>query len=261
MPVMSSAAIANIISRLGEDPFVSDLISLLKEVVSFDSSLIMAYPGEGQLRIVHDDLMSRDRKVFNTKYREGLWAMSPLYLRACSGFRGPFHIRDMAPKSFKQSNFYKHYWSKSGTIDQFAYISQLPGGTPLVLSLERSAALRAYNNNEIRRLKSCSEVIVALMEKHWQEGLNSIVSSKHLLQIGPETLLDRFSTPHLTPREKEVLELLLKGLSNKLIGRELGISHETVKVYCKNLYAKTGVAGRPEIYAKVVESLYRGGKD
>jgi len=50
----------------------------------------------------------------------------------------------------------------------------------------------------------------------------------------------------LTSREREVLELLGQGLSNKLIARELHISEHTVKFHVSSLYAKLGVNNRAE---------------
>ena len=49
-----------------------------------------------------------------------------------------------------------------------------------------------------------------------------------------------------TAREGEVLGLLARGLSNKQIARELGISEHTVKFHISSLYAKLGVANRAE---------------
>jgi two-component system response regulator FixJ len=43
----------------------------------------------------------------------------------------------------------------------------------------------------------------------------------------------------LSPREREVLEGLVAGNSNKLIARNLGISPRTVEVYRANLMTKT----------------------
>lgn len=50
----------------------------------------------------------------------------------------------------------------------------------------------------------------------------------------------------LTKREKEVLELLAKGQSNKMIARNLDISDGTVKVHVKRLLSKIGVRSRTE---------------
>lgn len=54
----------------------------------------------------------------------------------------------------------------------------------------------------------------------------------------------------LTNREREVLELLAQGLSNKLIAQRLHISEHTVKFHISSLYAKLGVSGRAEAVSR-----------
>lgn len=54
----------------------------------------------------------------------------------------------------------------------------------------------------------------------------------------------RSSSDLLTTKEYEVLQLLQRGLSNKLIARDLGISSETVKWHLKNLFLKLSAGTR-----------------
>lgn len=50
----------------------------------------------------------------------------------------------------------------------------------------------------------------------------------------------------LTNREYEILHLIAKGMSNKVIARELNISDGTVKVHVKHLLKKLGLRSRVE---------------
>lgn len=50
----------------------------------------------------------------------------------------------------------------------------------------------------------------------------------------------------LTPREHEVLRLLARGLSNRLIARELALSEKTVKAHVSAILGKLGVADRTQ---------------
>ena len=56
----------------------------------------------------------------------------------------------------------------------------------------------------------------------------------------------------LSPREREVLELLARGDAYKQIAEKLGVSLETVRMNVKNLYTKLHVHSRGEAVAKLM---------
>lgn len=62
----------------------------------------------------------------------------------------------------------------------------------------------------------------------------------------------------LTAREVEILECIAKGMSNKVIARELDISDGTVKVHVKHLLKKLGLRSRVEAAVWMVN--YQGNK-
>ena len=51
----------------------------------------------------------------------------------------------------------------------------------------------------------------------------------------------------LTDREREVLELLLRGYTYKLVAKDLFISESTVKTHVQSVYAKLGVHSKTEL--------------
>ena len=66
------------------------------------------------------------------------------------------------------------------------------------------------------------------------------------------------STPHMTRREQQVIELLCQGLANKAIARRLGISDSTVKVHLHHMYLKFGVDNRLALAMKKGRELPPG---
>jgi DNA-binding CsgD family transcriptional regulator len=55
---------------------------------------------------------------------------------------------------------------------------------------------------------------------------------------------------NLSPREREVFDLLLEGISQKEIAHKLKISHSTLDFHRTNLYKKLGVHNIKELFAK-----------
>jgi DNA-binding NarL/FixJ family response regulator len=75
------------------------------------------------------------------------------------------------------------------------------------------------------------------------DGRCSIDASAARLLAAPAP---RGAAGGLTAREREVLSRVALGMTNKVIAKELGISHGTVRVYLSEILAKLGAANRTE---------------
>ena len=104
-------------------------------------------------------------------------------------------------------------------------------------------ALRAGAAGYLLKNAEPQEVARAVRAAHAGEALLDPVVAARLVEAlaGGEEPLDR-----LTPREREVLELIGRGFPNKLIARELGVSEKTVKTHVGNVLAKLGVTDRTQ---------------
>lgn len=105
---------------------------------------------------------------------------------------------------------------------------------PAVIEAARAAGARAYLSKETspRELARMLHNILAAPERDWL----------------PEVAL-----PELTPRESQALTLMARGLSNKAIASELGISPDTVKDYLENVYRKLDVRDRVSAVRRAAE--------
>jgi two-component system nitrate/nitrite response regulator NarL len=74
-----------------------------------------------------------------------------------------------------------------------------------------------------------------------------------LLQGGAEANEKSDALKQLTAREKEILDYLAQGLSNKAIARALDISHDTVKLHVRHILAKLNMTSRVEAAVFAIE--------
>jgi two-component system nitrate/nitrite response regulator NarL len=74
-----------------------------------------------------------------------------------------------------------------------------------------------------------------------------------LLQHGQQREQREDALKQLTSRERQILAHVSRGLSNKAIARELGISHDTVKLHVRHILSKLNLASRVEAAVFAIE--------
>lgn len=73
-----------------------------------------------------------------------------------------------------------------------------------------------------------------------------------ILQDGPQKE-QRSSLQQLTERERQILDHVARGMSNKAIAKALAISHDTVKLHVRHILAKLNMVSRVEAAVFAVE--------
>ncbi len=119
------------------------------------------------------------------------------------------------------------------------------------------ALLQAGADGYVLKTASGDELVQAVRTVYQgQSALSPEIATKVVRQAvtgKPATAADQVEP--LTPRELDVLRLAAKGLTNKAIGHQLGISHRTVQGHLASIYGKLGVSSRTEA---VTEAIRRG---
>jgi len=145
---------------------------------------------------------------------------------------------------------------------------RLPGmsGVEIIMAIRkdfpeaRFIVITTYGTDEdIYRAMQAGAKTYLIKDTSDQEVLNMIravdAGSAHLPSKVAGLLAERMQRKELTPREMEVLKLLVKGRSNKEIGDLLGVSEAAVKFRLKGLFLKLGVQDRTEA---VISALRHG---
>ncbi len=130
------------------------------------------------------------------------------------------------------------YLMKDSRVDQLAAAIEQAAEGHMVLSSGVARALRAH-------LRAGAEREAAGA----QEGSRG--AGKTTNGAGREAHEQEPAAPALTPREVEVLQLIVEGADNVAIGVALSISPHTVKQYVTNIFEKLGVRSRVQaaVYA------------
>lgn len=82
--------------------------------------------------------------------------------------------------------------------------------------------------------------------------LEPAVAGKLLSRVG-NMLRGEVVEEELTPRERDVLNLMTRGLRNKEIAVELSITERTVKFHANAIYRKLAAGGRTEAVSKALQ--------
>jgi DNA-binding NarL/FixJ family response regulator len=119
------------------------------------------------------------------------------------------------------------------------------------------ALLQAGASGYVLKTAGSTELVHAVRAVHRGESaLDPAVAQKVVQQLTSGRPLGAQTTVEaLTEREVEVLRLAARGLTNKAIGQELGISDRTVQGHLANIYGKLHVGSRTEA---VTEALKQG---
>lgn len=91
----------------------------------------------------------------------------------------------------------------------------------------------------LREVQTDREAVITPIAEYGQSG-TSIVANDHYMR----------GTALLTIKEREVLSLLSRNMSNMEIARAMVVSEKTIKWHMKNLFSKFNAAGRKHVVAR-----------
>jgi LuxR family maltose regulon positive regulatory protein len=154
------------------------------------------------------------------------------------------------------------------TLALRALLSDKTGNTALAVEQLGSAVSLAHPGGFIRLFVDIGPELIPLLNRLELKGEKLQYVGRILTAFGSEgggtdaaqadaaagvTIKNIAGLPeHLSPREQEVLALLVGRLTNKEIGERLFISTATVKRHAHNIYEKLNVKGRREAVTKAV---------
>lgn len=248
------------IDALGTAAFPPHLAAALRALTPFSFTVAFAYRGLARPVDLYDDFPADTRHVFVTDYQAGPYLLDPFYLAATRPIApGLYRMRDIAPDRFYQGEYFRSYYVRTGLAEEIGYFTDLGGGTVAVLSMMR--ADRPFSSREFRLLEAVRVPVQAAIRRNWSGLAGSepaMGEGRGAADLRIDQSLAAFGQGTLTPREREVAELTLKGHSAEASGHILGISAGTVRIHRRNIYAKLGIGSQGELFSRFMATLDRG---
>lgn len=117
----------------------------------------------------------------------------------------------------------------------------------LVVSAFRSGARGIFpiTDSDLRQLCKCILRVAAGQIWANTEQLNYLLET--ISEVPAMRVLNTRGATLLTPREEQVVALVVEGMGNRLIARELSLSEHTIKKYMFRIFEKLGISSRVEL--------------
>jgi DNA-binding CsgD family transcriptional regulator len=244
------AKLADVIDAIGEEQFPARLATLIEHVTGYESAVFICYFKAGGAALLFSNLCPDDERRTLDPYFDGAYLLDPWYNMIREGTSdGVYRLSECAPDDFMRTEYYRTYYANMGLQDECALFLRLSETATIVLSIGTRQGRQPIPGG-LDALAAMLPCIRAVSVRHWPKVAPDGRSA-------PDSLAELCVQFGLSEREIEVITLLLRGYSNKIIARNLSISPETVKVYRKRINKKLGTSSTRELFARFFRTARR----
>lgn len=240
--------LAQLITQANKAAFPELLVDCLKHVMSIPSVMISAHKGKHRPLLIYDDYPPHKRAHAVERYLKKTYLLDPFCLAIERQVEaGVYRLRELAPDRFHSSEYYQHYYELLQLDDEVGVLADVGGDVVIMVSLGFRQNEALLTRKGLSALKHIAPVIQVLLAEFWYWQSSLYLSSMD--ENAPvDAAFESFGRGVLTPREREIVHLLLAGHSAKSAAQALGISDGTVKVHRKNLYQRLNVSSQSQLF-------------
>jgi DNA-binding CsgD family transcriptional regulator len=250
---------AHALDRYDQPDSAAALLAAIGSIARFHLALSVVHRKNGGPSYVFDTFSGQRAKRAVQLFIAGTYLLNPFYNAYLAGLpAGIYLMRDLAPDDYLGSDLYRgldirrhedeelgyrtHGWPEG--MEELLIAMDLPGGEMAEISLSRIRSEGGFDAASIARLREAHPLWGHLSRGETPPQARPI-----------DHLFNDFGRDLLSPREREVALLILKGHSSESISYHLGISIATVKTHRQKLYAKLNLSTQQELFSTFLRSL------
>ena len=249
--------ISRAIAALGTEEFFAELIAAVSGQVRIDYPQVWLYHKDLPPRVLYHEIPEEGISAQIDQYLDGPYQEDPFYQASMNQPRSKiYRLSRLTAGKLQESAYYREYYADTGTVDEAIYLAKLGGGNVINLSMMRLPSHGEFSDKDYEALYLLAEPVSELLKSHSEHGNFAVTN---LLQPGIDHQIDlafrTFGQSILSPREKDVLELMLRGYGTDTSAERLDIAVETVRRHRKSIYRKLDVNSQTDLFSLFINAM------
>jgi len=249
--------LARAIGQLGTDEFFPSLVRAIEKRIPISYPQVWLYHRELPPRVLYHELPPDAIKTQIEDYLEGPYREDPFFQASLNRPKNRVYLlSQMTAGRLEKSSYYQDYYAHTGTVDEAIFLAKLANGNVLNLSMMRRPDQGLFSEDEYQLLYSLADPVSELMSVHSRFdsfAVSNLIQPNIDYQI--DTAFRTFGSSMLSPREKSVLELMLRGYGTDTTAARLGIARETVRRHRKSIYRKLDVRSQTDLFSLFLNTM------
>jgi DNA-binding CsgD family transcriptional regulator len=249
-----SEGLAEILRSPGENDTPKRLCDALKAIVDIDHAATFLFSKNSAPLTLHDE-----HAGCPVRYIDSPYLLDPVYDQFLRNTAPPFcRLRDIAPDGFEISEYFQKYYKHIDVADEYCF--NVPAGQDSMfhVTLLLTGRKKGYDRKSLRTLESLSPVVSAVLMRYSELRAGDLAPASadaNAFHDRLSNVFENFGRTLLTAREKQIVDLTMKGYSDKLAARELGITPATVRNHKKSIFNKLKVGSQGQLFGLFLEVL------
>lgn len=230
-----------VIDAVASPRFYPSLLAWMEGFFAFDNAIVYAFErGCAPRCLIKTERENSD--AVNQIYQQGAYLQDPFYQALNSGGRGGvFSLRQLAPSGFYHTDYYRNFYHKTGWHDEAGVLLPLAPERGLGVFFGSARQTVGVRYPRLAELREALTLLNSVVRLHGEVITTPVLPDT----IEDSTVQVRYL---LTPREREITDLILSGCGSQQIAARLFISLGTVKNHRKNIYGKLGIGSQAELF-------------